>query len=116
MPMIPRALASATLKPMVLSILAGSENYGYQIIQRIQKLSDGDIRWTTGTLYPFLHDLENDELVESYWENVEGAPRRKYYRLTPKGHQALANEKAQWTSVNRILMRLWGPQSELTWA
>ncbi len=114
--MIPRALASATLKPMVLSILATGENYGYQIIQRIRDLSEGDIHWTTGTLYPFLHDLENEELVESYWQNVEGAPRRKYYRLTPLGWQALDHEKAQWMSVHRILMRLWGQQPELNWA
>lgn len=114
--MIPRALASATLKPMVLSILAAGENYGYQIIQRIRDLSEGDIHWTTGTLYPFLHDLENEELVESYWQNVEGAPRRKYYRLTQRGRQALDHEKAQWMSVHRILMRLWGQQPELNWA
>jgi len=113
--MIPRPLASATLKPMVLSILSQRENYGYQIIQRIQDLSQGDIVWTTGTLYPFLHDLENEELVESYWQNVEGAPRRKYYRLTPKGRKALEKEKQQWISVNRILMRLWGPTPELSW-
>ena len=114
--MIPRPLASATLKPMVLSILAEGENYGYQIIQRIQDLSEGDIVWTTGTLYPFLHDLENEELVEAYWQNVDGAPRRKYYRLTPKGSKALEHEKQQWISVNRILLRLWGPAPELSWA
>lgn len=114
--MLPRPLASATLKPMVLSILDAGENYGYQIIQRIHDLSGGDIQWTTGTLYPFLHDLENDELVESYWQQVEGAPRRKYYRLTPEGRQELQQEKAHWIHVNRILMQLWGPSPELKWA
>ena len=114
--MIARPLASATLKPMVLSILSDGADYGYQIIQRIQELSDGDLVWTTGTLYPFLHDLENDELVESYWQNVEGSPRRKYYRLTPAGQKALEQERQQWISVNRILARLWGPMPELSWS
>jgi PadR family transcriptional regulator PadR len=114
--MIPRALASATLKPMVLSILAEGESYGYQIIQRIRDLSEGALQWTTGTLYPFLHELENEGLMESYWQEVEGAPRRKYYRLTEKGLRALAHEKQQWMDVNRILMKLWGASPELAWS
>lgn len=94
---------------MVLSILSSGPNYGYRIIQRIQDLSDGEISWTTGTLYPFLHHLENEDLVEAYWQEVEGAPRRKYYRLTPKGRKALTKEKQHWRSVNRIFAELWGP-------
>ena len=113
--MIPRTLASATLKPMVLSILDEGESYGYQLIRRIHALSDGEMEWTTGTLYPFLHGLENDGLVESYWQAVENAPRRKYYRLTPQGRDALALQKAHWTRVNRILAKLWGPAPEWAW-
>ncbi len=113
--MIPRALASATLKPIVLSLLAEGESYGYEIIQRILDLSDGQMQWTTGTLYPFLHSLENEGLVEAYWQAVENAPRRKYYRLTLSGRHALLQEKQQWINVNRILMKLWGPSPELAW-
>ncbi len=39
--MVPKALVSASTKPIILSILAEGENYGYQIIQRIRDLSDG---------------------------------------------------------------------------
>lgn len=113
--MIPRALASASLKPIVLSILNEGESYGYQLIQRIHDLSEGEMQWTTGTLYPFLHGLENEGLVASYWQNVENAPRRKYYRLTPGGQESLADQKVQWMTVNRILAKLWGPSPELAW-
>ena len=107
--MISRTLASASLKPMVLAILEHEAEYGYRIIQRIQDLSGGDIEWTTGTLYPFLHGLENEGLVRGYWETVENAPRRKYYALTPAGKKAAAFERKQWIRVNAMLSQLWGP-------
>lgn len=111
--MISKALVSASIKPIILSILAEGENYGYRIIQRIRDLSDGQIEWTTGTLYPLLHGLENEGLVASSWRAAENAPRRKYYRLTPRGLHALEQEKRQWLDVNAILIRLWGPQPGL---
>ena len=114
--MISRALATASLKPVILSILKEGDSYGYQIIKRIQHLSDGAIKWTTGALYPFLHSLEHDGVVVSYWQEVENAPRRKYYRLTKKGEKVLAKEKEEWMDVNRLLMKLWGPSPELVWS
>jgi len=107
--MIAKVLVAASLKPLMLSILAEGEAYGYQIIQRIQNLSKGKIRWTTGTLYPMLHRLENKGLVESTWREVANAPKRKYYCLTAKGRQALEAEKRQWLDVHAILMQLWAP-------
>jgi PadR family transcriptional regulator PadR len=113
--MITRALATASLKPVVLSILNNGDSYGYQIIRKIQTLSEGELQWTTGTLYPFLHSLEIDGDVMAYWQEVDKAPRRKYYRLTPKGQKALLQEQKQWMNVNRMLVKLWGPSAELSW-
>ena len=107
--MFSRPLVGASLKPLLLSILAEGEAYGYQIIHRVQQLSAGQITWTTGTLYPLLHRLENEGLVTSVWREAEAAPRRKYYALTPKGERALAAEKQQWASMHGILMQLWNP-------
>lgn len=112
--MISKTLITATTRPMVLSILADGENYGYQIIQKIQDLSEGKIRWSTGMLYPALHALENDGLLASTWKSVENAPDRKYYRLTEKGLKELSAEKRQWFDVNSIFIKLWGPHPELS--
>jgi len=106
--MLPKALVAASLKPIILSILSNGEAYGYQIINRIQILSKGRIKWTTGTLYPLLHRLENEGLVQSTWREVANAPRRKYYHLTPRGYKALEMEKRQWLDVHAILVQLWG--------
>lgn len=106
-PMISRSLVAASLKPFVLSILAEGPTYGYEIIQRVQDLTDGEVQWTTGTLYPLLHGLENEDLLEAFWRDAEAGPRRKYYRLTPKGERALAAERRQWLRVHGALVKLW---------
>ena len=107
--MISRALVAASLRPFVLSILAEGESYGYEIIQRVHRLTDGQIQWTTGTLYPLLHSLENDGLMEAVWREAGEGPKRKYYRLTAKGYGALEAEKRQWLSVHAALLQLWEP-------
>lgn len=114
--MITKALVAASIKPFVLSILSEGECYGYAIIQRVKSLTGGQIEWTTSTLYPVLHSLENKGLLESRWEASEEGPRRKYYRLTPKGRKALIREKQQWLEVHRALMELWGPTPGLSTA
>jgi DNA-binding PadR family transcriptional regulator len=95
------------MKPFLLSILARGESYGYAIIERVKALTAGQIEWTTITLYPVLHSLENDGLLESRWQDSPDGPRRKYYRLTPKGRKALSREKQQWLDVHTALLRLW---------
>lgn len=107
--MIPKALVAASIKPFVLSILDDEESYGYAIIQRVKQLTGGQMEWTTSTLYPVLHSLENKGLLESEWHAPQGGPRRKYYRLTPKGRQALEREKKQWLDVHQALTQLWNP-------
>ncbi len=112
--MIPKALVAASLKPIILSLLAHGDAYGYQIIQRIETLSDGKLKWTAGTMYPVLHRLETKGLIEAHWHPSESGPRRKVYRLTDKGHGALDVEKSQWLDVHAVLLRLWAPELSFT--
>jgi DNA-binding PadR family transcriptional regulator len=108
--MLPKALVAASLRPIILSIVSDGETYGYDIIQRIHTLSDGKIQWTAGTLYPVLHRLETQGLIESIWRPSESGPRRKYYQLTGEGAGALETEKRHWLDLNAILVKLWGPE------
>lgn len=108
--MLPKVLVAASVKPIMLSILARGESYGYAIVQRIHDLSDGRIQWSDGTLYPVLHRLEAKGLITSTWRTSDEGRRRKYYRLTDKGHRALEIEKRNWLDVHAILAQLWGLQ------
>ncbi len=112
--MFSQALVAASLQPIALTILSRQEAYGYDIMQRVEELSDGKMAWTAGTLYPLLHRLEAKGLITAIWRPSTSGPRRKYYRITAKGERALADEKRQWLDVHAMLVKLWG--SELSFA
>ena len=112
--MIPKALGAASVRPIILSILARQETYGYQIIQYAKQLSNGSLDLQPGILYPILRRLENDGLIESYWVHPENERKRRYYRLTEKGIGALEVEKSEWLNMHDAFTRLWGPDPCLT--
>jgi hypothetical protein len=49
--MIEKELVAASTEPLILSLLAKGESYGYELIQEIKRLSGEEIRWTDGMLY-----------------------------------------------------------------
>jgi len=101
-------LIAASSTPIVLSILAEGDSYGYAILKRVKELSGGRMEWTDGMLYPVLHRLERLGHVEARWEAAETGRRRKYYRLTRGGRAQLAEERRQWQAVDATLHGLWG--------
>jgi len=111
--MISKDLVAASAKPLILSVLKEDENYGYAIIQRVKEISGGELQWKDGMLYPVLHRLEKQGLIESYWQTADNGRKRKYYRLRPQGKTALAAERRQWEAVNATLVRLW--EGRVSW-
>ncbi|MFN0069716.1 MAG: PadR family transcriptional regulator [Limisphaerales bacterium] len=107
---INKDLNAASATTIVLSILREGESYGYAIAQRVKELSDGEVEWTDGMLYPILHRLEAEGLIAARWGESEVGRRRKYYRLEAAGLPVLADERQQWTTIHRILYRLWKNQ------
>ena len=106
--MISKELAGASTRAIILSILNRSDSYGYAIIQKVRDLSGGTLEWKEGMLYPVLHRLEDEGLIESFWHAPEGERRRKYYRLLPAGAAALEVERTNWLNVDAMLASLWG--------
>ena len=100
-------LVAASAAPLVLSLLEDGDSYGYAIIQNVRELSDGEIKWTDGMLYPVLHRLEAQKLIAATWRTSELGRKRKYYALTRRGQKALAEQKNQWLCVHGMLSKLW---------
>ncbi len=100
-------LVAASAAPLILSILSEGESYGYAIIKRVRQLSNDQIRWADGMLYPVLHRLEQQGLIESYMKDSEAGRKRKYYSLKNKGVGMLKEQKKQWMTVNCVLEKLW---------
>lgn len=92
---------------LVLSLLAGEDMYGYQMIVELARRSDHTFEMKEGTLYPVLHGLERQGMVEAYEQEAPTGRQRKYYHLTRKGGAFLQEEAAAWQkyagAVNAVL-------------
>jgi PadR family transcriptional regulator, regulatory protein PadR len=104
--MLNKDLVAASSTQLILSILAKEESYGYDIIQRIRKVSNNQMIWSDGMLYPLLHRLERDRLISSEWKTTESGRKRKYYRITENGKVALQQAKEQWKIVHDTLTKI----------
>ena len=91
-----------TLPTLILEALAHEPNHGYRIAQRIKQRSQGVLDFKEGTLYPALHKLEKEGLLESYEETEKGRQRR-YYRISKAGRTALAKDRVEWWELSRAV-------------
>jgi DNA-binding PadR family transcriptional regulator len=113
---IDKDLVAATATPLVLSILSEGESYGYAILKRVRDLSDGELEWTDGMLYPLLHRLHRLGYVTTQWRTPPEGRRRKYYTITDTGESALSDQRRQWETVTRALGDVWGNSDLLPFA
>lgn len=104
---ISKDLIAASSTPIVLSILAEADSYGYAILQRVRELSGGHLTWTDGMLYPVLHRLSRLGHVEARWETADSGRRRRYYRITAQGRAQLDEQRMQWQAVDATLRGIW---------
>jgi DNA-binding PadR family transcriptional regulator len=99
------------LTPAVFSILfalASGEKHGYEIMKQVKQDSRGQVKMGTGTLYGSLKRMLADELIEGAGERPDPAlddERRRYYRLTDLGRQALNAELRRYADVVAIAQR-----------
>jgi PadR family transcriptional regulator PadR len=95
-----------SLPMLILNALSSGAGYGYQIAKEIKERSTGVLDFQEGSLYPALHKLAQQGLIEPYTATVDGRERR-YYRLTEKGAKELARERKEWfafvRAVNTVL-------------
>lgn len=111
---IPKDLVAASATPLILSILSQGDSYGYAIIHQVREISDGELEWADGMLYPILHRLEKRDLIESYAGRAETGRSRKYYRLRPEGREELALQLKLWDRLHSMLETLEGETPCLT--
>lgn len=92
-------LLQGTLPLLILRTLATGPNHGFAVARRIQQISKSVLRVEQGSLYPALHRMELDGLIESYWGTTENNRKAKYYRLTRRGSRQLASETERWNAI-----------------
>ncbi|HKG91796.1 MAG TPA: helix-turn-helix transcriptional regulator [Gemmatimonadaceae bacterium] len=78
----------------VLVALADGDRHGYAIAREVERVTDGEIRMGPGTLYGSIQRMEASGLIEESAPRAAdpAAERRRYYRITAFGRQALRLE------------------------
>ena len=89
-------LLQGTLDLLVLKTLAAGPMHGWGISLRIQQVSGDVLQVNQGSLYPALHRLEQQGLIEAEWGNSENNRQAKFYQLTKSGRKQLAEETRNW--------------------
>lgn len=100
-------LYKGSLTTIILKLLSENDKmYGYEITQKVKELTNGELSITEGALYPALHKLEADGLLDVEVKRVDNR-LRKYYKLTEKGKKetvSMLNELERYIETMRILL------------
>ena len=99
-------LVQGTLDMLILKTLSRGPMHGYGISQSIQRISDDVLRVEEGSLYPALHRLELDGVIDSEWGQSENNRRAKFYRLTADGRKRLSREAGEWRRLAEAIARV----------
>ena len=97
---------------LLLGILAGQPGHGYKVITELRERTGGFMDLQEGSVYPALHRLERNGLLASDWE-PGGPRRRRVYRLTDRGRQALAAEHRDWRALVAAIEAAIRPAGEM---
>lgn len=83
------------LDALLLAALEDGPRHGYAVIEAVRQATGGQLDMATGTVYPALRRLESAGLITGSWSVVAGR-RRRNYRLTEAGADALAGRRSEW--------------------
>jgi PadR family transcriptional regulator PadR len=97
-------LKKGVLELCVLALLSRGDGYAYDIASRLAK----GIDMGEGTIYPLMRRLQTDGLVDTYLQESDSGPPRKYYRLTAAGRASFAAQKAEWTQFTKAVEDILG--------
>src|SRR5262245_4778725 len=106
--MIDPAIKRGSAELAVLSVLASEPLHGYELAQRIERQTDGLLRFTLASLYPLLYRLERQGSLASEWRTAPSGRQRRYYKVTAAGRRKLAPLRQQWRRYFQALRQLPG--------
>ena len=106
-------LYKGSLQTIILKLLEEQDKmYGYEITQKVKKLTKGELKITEGALYPALHKLEAEGLLDVEIVKI-GNRMRKYYKLTEQGTKETANKLAELEEFIKTMQKLVNPKLSL---
>jgi DNA-binding PadR family transcriptional regulator len=106
-------LYKGSLQTIILKLLNEHDKmYGYEITQKVKELTKGELKITEGALYPALHKLEAEGLLDVEVAKVDNR-LRKYYKLTEEGTKETVNKLSELESYIQTMQTLLNPKLNL---
>ncbi len=103
-------LYKGSLTTIILKLLEEHDKmYGYEITQKVKELTQGELKITEGALYPSLHKLEADGLLDVEVAKVDNR-LRKYYKLTEQGTKETVSKLAELENYIKTMQNLVNPK------
>lgn len=102
-------LLQGTLDMLILRTLRAGAQHGHGIGVAIRASSADVLQVEHGSLYPALHRLRKEGLIEGEWKLSENKQRARFYRLTPKGRKELSAEESRWNRMVEAITRVMRP-------
>jgi PadR family transcriptional regulator PadR len=97
-------LRKGLLELCILNVVGRRRVYGYDVVRQLRDIDALVVG--EGTIYPILSRLKRDGLVKTSLEESPAGPARKYYELTKRGEQLLAEMNAYWDVLTNGIDRL----------
>ncbi|NQX86887.1 MAG: PadR family transcriptional regulator [Flavobacteriaceae bacterium] len=103
-------LYKGSLQTIILKLLNEQDKmYGYEITQKVKALTKGELKITEGALYPALHKLESEGLLDVEVLKVDNR-LRKYYKLTEQGTKETVNKLSELEMYIQTMQTLLHPK------
>ena len=99
-------LKRSSAELLILSLLEREPRHGYDLCRLIERRSRGTVRFNVASLYPLLYRLERRGYIQGRWVEKAGQRRRRYYRLTAAGRQALGERLRSWDEFVAAVRRI----------
>jgi PadR family transcriptional regulator, regulatory protein PadR len=99
-------LLQGTLDLLILRTLSAGPKHGWGIAMSIQQVSQEVLQVNQGSLYPALHRLEQQGLIEAEWGSSENNRQAKFYQLTRAGRKQLSEETRVWERLSGAVARI----------
>jgi PadR family transcriptional regulator PadR len=106
-------LYKGSLTTIILKLLNESEKmYGYEMTQKVKEITKGELNITEGALYPALHKLEAEGLLDVEVKKVDNR-LRKYYKLTEKGNKETVSKLEELKDYIKTMETFMNPKFSL---
>ena len=90
------------LELCVLTMIKRRDYYGYELVEEISQ----EFSISEGTIYPILRRLTDEKYFETYLQESNSGPPRKYYRITKLGKSSQERMISEWQDFNQQVNKL----------